>query len=172
MEHDHLPTPCIVGKLVVTNPGESNAKIVDLDPECVKKSTVFGLRFEVNWPTKSTESAADAFIGDWIPSLLTKDYWMQVICANPRRRKQVMSPEQAVEALTHQKKHFKYSWLPDGPPSHFKNSWIYKSGEKTLPSSFVTFPKISHCWKNTLMINMYLLDPHQKSEMSHGVKKL
>ena len=105
-------TDPIVGKLVVTNPGEVNAKIVDLDPECVKKSTVFGLRFGVNWRTKSTESAANAFIGDWIPSLLTKDYWMQVICANPRRRKQVMSPEQAVEALTHQKRHFKSPcWL-------------------------------------------------------------
>jgi len=123
-------TDPIVGKLVVTNPGESNAKIVDLDPECVKKSTVFGLRFGVNWPTKSTESATDAFIGDWIPSLLTKDYWMQVICANPYRRKQVMPPKPAVEALTHKKKPFKFSWLHDDDPPNFKNSWIYKSGEE------------------------------------------
>ena len=121
-------TDPIVGKLVVTNPGKTNAKIADLDTECIYKSTVFGLRFGVNWPMESTESAADAFIGDWIPSTLAKDYWMQVVCDHPNRRKQVMPPEEAVEALTHQKKYFKYSWLYDDPPPGFKNSWIYKSG--------------------------------------------
>ena len=123
-------TDPIVGKLVVTNPGKTTAKIVDLDTECIKKSTVFGLKFGVNWPIKSTESTRDAFIGDWVPSLLTKDYWMQVICDNPRRRKQVLSPEQAVQALTHQKKGYNYSLLYDGPHPGYKNSWLYKSGGK------------------------------------------
>ena len=118
-------TDPIVGKMIVTNPTQSNAKIVDLDTECIYKSTVFGLKFGLNWPVTSTEVASDAFIGDWISSTLAQDYWMQVICNKPERRKEVMSADQAVEALTHQKPHFKFSWLYDNSPLNLKNSWIY-----------------------------------------------
>ena len=159
-------TDAIVGKLVVTNPREVHAKIVDLDTECFYKSTVFGLRFGVNWPTKSTESAEDAFIGDWIPSVLAKDYWMQVVCANPYRRKEVMSPEQAVESLTHQKKHFKYSWLYDDPPSDVKTSWIYKSGGEDSSVFLCKVPQ------NISLLEEYFPDQHVSARSTSRIKNV
>ncbi len=67
----------LIGKPIVNNPAMVPAKLVDLDsPDYDFSSTLYGMRFGVDWsPTKQS----DSFIGEWVPSILTRDYWARQI---------------------------------------------------------------------------------------------
>ncbi len=67
----------LIGKPIVNNPGMAPAKLVDLDsPERDLSSTVYGMRFGIDWsPTQQT----DSFIAEWVRSSLSRDMWMRQI---------------------------------------------------------------------------------------------
>ena len=62
----------IIGLPIVTNPSMVPAKLVDLDsPHYDLSSTVYGMKFGVNWKPNSKNS----FIGEWVPATVSRDIW-------------------------------------------------------------------------------------------------
>ena len=69
----------IIGKPIVNNPAMVPAKVVDLDsPQHDVSSTLFGMRFGIDWKPNERKNK-NAFIGEWEPSILSRDLWGRLI---------------------------------------------------------------------------------------------
>ena len=68
----------LIGQPIVNNPAMVPPKLVDLDsPQHDFSSTLYGMRFGVNWkPNKENDNS---FIGEWLPSIVSRDNWERQI---------------------------------------------------------------------------------------------
>ena len=63
----------IIGESIVINPESSLPKLTALDPDQEMTPSVYGMKLGVNWSMLSN----DAFIGDFVPSVLERDVWFR-----------------------------------------------------------------------------------------------
>lgn len=64
----------IIGLPIVNNPESAFPKLVDVDPDQQQSSTIYGMNLGVNWDPNNVETT-NAFIGDFVPSVITRDIW-------------------------------------------------------------------------------------------------
>ena len=64
-----------IGLPLVNNPGRSFAKLVDVDPDKQTSSTIYGMDLGVNWDPSKSGDQVNAFIGDFVPAVITRDLW-------------------------------------------------------------------------------------------------
>lgn len=71
----------LIGQPIVNNPAMVPPKIVDLDsPQHDFSSTFYGMRFGVNWkPNAAKKENNNSFIGEWLPSIVSRDNWKRQI---------------------------------------------------------------------------------------------
>ena len=81
----------IIGLPLVNNPERAFAKLVDVDPDQQQSSTVYGMDLGVNWAPSKGEDQTDAFIGDFVPAVITRDIWVRQIRHSTERLQQPMA---------------------------------------------------------------------------------
>ena len=68
-------TDPLVNQSIIVNPYGPQPKLVDLDPECQNKSTIFGMQFGL-----SLDNDEIGFLGNWQPSVIAQDMWSRSSC--------------------------------------------------------------------------------------------
>lgn len=75
----------VVGLPIVNNPDTTFPKLVDLDPDVQTHAMIYGMGLGVNWgPTSDTQE--NAFIADFVPSVITSDIWERQIPSGDHTR--------------------------------------------------------------------------------------
>ena len=69
----------LVNASIVDNEGRPFAKMIDIDVDIQGKSTIHGMTFGIRIP----EGDSFAFKGNWVPNVVSQDYWLKVKCYGP-----------------------------------------------------------------------------------------
>ena len=69
----------VIGLPLVNNPERAFAKLVDVDPDQQQSSTIYGMDLGINWTPRNGIDQTDAFIGDFVPAVITRDIWVRQI---------------------------------------------------------------------------------------------
>lgn len=72
----------VIGLPLINNPDRAFAKLVDVDPYQQRSSTIYGMDLGINWDPSKGKSQENAFIGDFVPAVITSDLWERQI-VNP-----------------------------------------------------------------------------------------
>ena len=81
----------VIGLPLVNNPERAFAKLVDVDPDQQQSSTVYGMDLGVNWSPRKGKDQTNAFIGDFVPAVITRDIWVRQIRNLSERLQQPMA---------------------------------------------------------------------------------
>ena len=63
----------LIGKRILSNLERPYAKLTDLDTDCQKRSTIYGMKFGLCTADSTDPRDFMAFIGDWTPSVISQD---------------------------------------------------------------------------------------------------
>ena len=71
----------VVGRGIVGNLERPFAKLTDLDVDCQDHSSIYGLKFGIQWSDDHPESDADlAFYGSWTRNVVAQSMWPRLKC--------------------------------------------------------------------------------------------
>ena len=70
----------IIGKRILSNLIRPYAKLTDLDTDCQKRSTIYGMKFGLCTADSNSVHPQMAFIGDWTPSIIAQNMWPRITC--------------------------------------------------------------------------------------------
>jgi hypothetical protein len=80
-----LTDDAIIGHYIIDNLRTPYAKLVDLDVSAQAHSTIYGMKFGINWNNSFPTNNEDiAFYGNWTRSVIAQNIWQRFKCNNTK----------------------------------------------------------------------------------------